>query len=425
LDGDPDTDKYVNVLWLDLGGNWPNQTLPVKLFDGVFQLDSSFPEGSTTTVRFTGEPSIGYGFRGDSVIVTEGVSFCLDVDDNGQEQPLGDGILIVRYMAGFTDQPLVEDVVDPDGNRTDTGEIKDYLDEGHSSLDIDDNGQVSPLGDGILIIRYLAGFTGQPLIEDVVDPDGGRTSPEEIVTYLDSLRCSQIQTGQLDAVAWTLEENTKNDGDSRDQQLTTSNQQPTSDSLSSVLPAEPSHLPDLPGLVNAGTTLADIQGQVIYLDFDGAQDVVYNGPVTVGPFDVPAFSLEGTELAGQEDVIISEVLLGLEQTFAGSGVIFTNQQPSARASLFHRAPTLGPCKQISPGKQLYSTIYIGGDDSAFAEYGEFLGLAEQVDIGNEDKSDNAFIFTELVLLRSPLIQSDFLTRLIHHEIGHLIGYRHD
>ena len=45
-------------------------------------------------------------------------------------------------------------------------------------------------------------------------------------------------------------------------------------------------------------------GQVIYLDFDGAEDVTYNGPVTVGPFDVPAFEAPG-ELAGQEEAIIA------------------------------------------------------------------------------------------------------------------------
>jgi len=63
-------------------------------------------------------------------------------------------------------------------------------------------------------------------------------------------------------------------------------------------------VPQLPGLELVDPSSIDrIAGQVFYLDFDGARDVIYNGPVTVGPFDVPAFSLEGTPLAGQEQVI--------------------------------------------------------------------------------------------------------------------------
>jgi len=33
-----------------------------------------------------------------------------------------------------------------------------------------------------------------------------------------------------------------------------------------------------------------INSQVVYLDFDGADNITYNGPVSVGPFDVPAFT---------------------------------------------------------------------------------------------------------------------------------------
>jgi hypothetical protein len=80
--------------------------------------------------------------------------------------------------------------------------------------------------------------------------------------------------------------------------------------------------PDLPGLQLVDPNISSWQGQVVYLDFDGAEDVIYNGPVTVGPFDVPAFSLESAGLAGHEEAIISQTLQELERTFAGSGVVF-------------------------------------------------------------------------------------------------------
>ena len=200
-------------------------------------------------------------------------------------------------------------------------------------------------------------------------------------------------------------------------------------------------VPELPGLTIVDPDISSWQGQIIYLDFDGAEDVVYNGPVTVGPFDVPAFAAPG-DLAGQEDAIISEVLFQLEQTFPGTGIIFTTEQPSARASLFQRATTLGPCKHISQGSQPFSTIYIGGDDSAFAEYGSFLGLAEQVDAKNTNPSDNGFVFAS-GLARGNRDSCDdgsvfseqavgglaegyaaSLAELVAHEVGHLLGFSH-
>ena len=142
-------------------------------------------------------------------------------------------------------------------------------------------------------------------------------------------------------------------------------------------------------------------GQNVYLDFDGEENVTYNGPVTVEGIDVPAFVAPG-DLAGQEQVIITEVLGSLEHIFAGSGIIFTTEWPS--------------------GNQLYSTIYVGGNDSAFADYSSFLGLAEQVDVGNTDRSDKAFVFSDNTVSghTDPGSLVTHLTNLLCHETGHLL-----
>ena len=169
--------------------------------------------------------------------------------------------------------------------------------------------------------------------------------------------------------------------------------------------AQPSGILNLPGLCLVDSTVDYFEGQIVYLDFDGAEDVIYNGPVPVGPFDVPAFRVLG-DLSGQEQVIITEVLGSLEQIFAGSGIVFTTEQPS--------------------GNQPYSTIYVGGDDSAFAEYGSFLGLAEKVDRGNADPSDQAFVFSENFpqqVDRQQYISN--LVDVISHEVGHLLGGAHE
>jgi hypothetical protein len=158
-------------------------------------------------------------------------------------------------------------------------------------------------------------------------------------------------------------------------------------------------------LAPVNTTADDIARQTVYLDFNGAQGVTYHGLVTVGPFDVPVFQAPGT-LAGQEQTIACDVLAGLTQTFAGSGVVFTTQKPD--------------------GTQPYSTVYIGGDGSAFASYGAFLGLAEDVDQGNRVHDDTALVFTDGLGqdTSDPATWADRLTGVIAHEVGHLLGYSH-
>ena len=52
-------------------------------------------------------------------------------------------------------------------------------------------------------------------------------------------------------------------------------------------------LPELPGLHPIDLTPDNLRGQVVYLDFDGAKGVDYNGPVTVNNIDVPAFKAPG------------------------------------------------------------------------------------------------------------------------------------
>ena len=159
----------------------------------------------------------------------------------------------------------------------------------------------------------------------------------------------------------------------------------------------------LPGLHLVDPTVDRFDGQVIYLDFDGENDVTYNGPVTVEGIDVPIFSAPG-ELAGQEQAIISQVLSQLDDTFAETGLTFTLTVPDTNLN--------------------YSTIHVGGNDAPFADYGSFLGLAEQVDVGNQNPSDNAFVFSAILGEAEGGLDQyvSELTGVIAHETGRLLGY---
>lgn len=53
-------------------------------------------------------------------------------------------------------------------------------------LDVDGDGQANPVIDGLLISRYMAGMRGEDLLQGLVVPQGAaRRSPAEIETYLD------------------------------------------------------------------------------------------------------------------------------------------------------------------------------------------------------------------------------------------------
>ena len=97
-------------------------------------------------------------------------SINLDIDNDGTTQALTDGLLVLRYLFGFQGTSLVENAVNTGATHTAATDIKDYLDSNNSLLDLDGNGQTDSLTDGLLLLRYLFGFSGQSLIEAALSP---------------------------------------------------------------------------------------------------------------------------------------------------------------------------------------------------------------------------------------------------------------
>jgi hypothetical protein len=54
-------------------------------------------------------------------------------------------------------------------------------------LDINADGNIDALTDGLIILRYLFGIRGNSLISDVIPEDANRTDATDIEAYLDSL----------------------------------------------------------------------------------------------------------------------------------------------------------------------------------------------------------------------------------------------
>ena len=103
-----------------------------------------------------------------------------DIDRDGTFKVSTDGTLAIRSIAGFAGETLTKDATDPSGGRTNAGEIGDFLGSGvmRAFLDLDGDGKVLPLSDGILFIRALQGITGQALVEGAVSEFSSRSSSE-------------------------------------------------------------------------------------------------------------------------------------------------------------------------------------------------------------------------------------------------------
>ena len=94
----------------------------------------------------------------------------LDADGNESIEPLSDGLLILRYLFGFTGSPLIAGAVGGGATRADAGSISNYIAGcGPAVLDVDGDGFAEPLTDGLLFLRYLFGFRGTVLTAGAVD----------------------------------------------------------------------------------------------------------------------------------------------------------------------------------------------------------------------------------------------------------------
>ncbi len=125
--------------------------------------------------------------------------------------------------------------------------------------------------------------------------------------------------------------------------------------------------------------------QIIYLDFDG-EVTTYDGEIlSIDNVVVQESCLTEERIAS----IVSE----LNAKYADSGVVFVTQLPENTE---------------------YSTIYIG-KTASFNEYGSFNGIAETIDKGNNDKSDNAFVMLDSTAADSEIVAT------ISHEADHLLG----
>ena len=232
LDGDPETDTFVHLAWADPAGTWPGiGTTPLTLLTAEFVVAPGF-DGSTrlgisassTAAGYALVPGLifddgfesggtgGWSSRVGDLMAPPGGSFgpaeltarltalagepavlgelglpLLDIDGDGLTFPETDGSLVLRWLFGFRGAALIDGAVGAGATRTTASELEDYLADVSPALDVDLDGRRDALTDGLLVVRFLAGFLGPALVDGVLGPNATRTDPGEVFGYLSML----------------------------------------------------------------------------------------------------------------------------------------------------------------------------------------------------------------------------------------------
>ena len=111
----------------------------------------------------------------------------IDLDGNERYDALTDGLLLLRGMFGLDGSALVTGTIASDATYTESVDIESRIETLGDLADIDGNGDIDALTDGLLTLRYLFGLQGDTLINGVVAGDATRTTAEEIEAHLETL----------------------------------------------------------------------------------------------------------------------------------------------------------------------------------------------------------------------------------------------
>ena len=169
-----------------------------RRFDAAGAPQGAELQVNTSTIGSQARPAIGFDDHGGFVAVWDNghvfaqrfrvvVPAVLDVDADGTLGALTDGVLVVRTLFGLIGGALVGGAIAPACNRCDDEAIQAHIQELDPALDIDGNGVLDALTDGILVFRYLFGLTGPALTSGAIAVDCTRCAAGAIEPYLQTL----------------------------------------------------------------------------------------------------------------------------------------------------------------------------------------------------------------------------------------------
>ncbi len=122
-----------------------------------------------------------------------------DIDDDSIVDNNTDGKLILRYLFDFEGPWVIEGALGVNAKRNTKEKIMGYFTclKNKSVLDVDGDGKMDALSDGILIVRYISGFPSDKLANGAISRNATRTTSAEVLSFLNDppgydRECDQI-----------------------------------------------------------------------------------------------------------------------------------------------------------------------------------------------------------------------------------------
>ena len=136
------------------------------------------------TLRARNQASIG-PTNSTIQISVNAATFSLDVDNNVKHSASNDGLIIFKYLLNPNSNNLHTTAANGATNgRKTTTELKTYLDDARTILDVDGNGTLSASNDGLIIFKYLLNSNANNLHTTIAN-GATRKTTAQLRAYLD------------------------------------------------------------------------------------------------------------------------------------------------------------------------------------------------------------------------------------------------
>ncbi len=187
FDSNPLTDSYVTFGWASLFNNWPNVALPAALSKIIFGVSSTVDLESVTStqVTITGiTTAAGYQFESEnySLELSE-TDATWDYDGDGEADALTDGLIMMRYSFGLRGDTMAQGAMSTNSVMS-VAQVEERVQGSMKIADIDNDGDVDALTDGLLLLRHLFAMEDDSLTHGAVGHMAVRKTKHEIKSHL-------------------------------------------------------------------------------------------------------------------------------------------------------------------------------------------------------------------------------------------------
>jgi hypothetical protein len=187
LDNNPQTDSYISFGWASLFNNWPNTELPSLLAKITFGVTSNIdPEVVTATdINITAiTTAAGYGFAGENYSSElSATDATWDFDGDEEADALTDGLIMMRYSFGLRGDTMAQGAMSTNSVMS-VAQVEERVKGSMKIADIDNDGDVDALTDGLLLLRHLFAMEDDSFTHGAVGQKAERKTKHAIKGHL-------------------------------------------------------------------------------------------------------------------------------------------------------------------------------------------------------------------------------------------------